>query len=212
MQVWNVRHAARWKCRTQKVAKNCHLGTIAQLCRAISSQPRHISTIGKTFKQQYVLQMSAQYGEHRPTSGWDLSGSLGIPANFNGFHVLAALLHSSHVVSVSQTLRRWTEGATYVRQGDHHVGHWPTFLVLIFVSRCWFLLRRIQSVSQLCEKSEVRIILTVNAVIQSPHRWRVFIFFEFDVNMHNYVKLYLKSASKDNKNLHLPNDKIPQKS
>jgi len=31
----------------KKVAKNRHLGTIAQLCRAISSQPRHISTIGK---------------------------------------------------------------------------------------------------------------------------------------------------------------------
>jgi len=30
----------------------------------------------------------------------------GIPANFNGFRVLAALLHSSQVVSVSQTLRR----------------------------------------------------------------------------------------------------------
>jgi len=28
------------------------------------------------------------------------------PANFNGFRVLAALLHGSHVVSVSQTLRR----------------------------------------------------------------------------------------------------------
>ena len=53
----------------------------------------------------------------------------GTPANLNGFHVLAALLHGSQVVSVSQTLRRWTEGATYVRQGDHHVGHWPTFLV-----------------------------------------------------------------------------------
>jgi len=31
------------------------------------------------------------------------------------------------VVGVSQTLRCWTEGATYVRQGDHRVGHWPTF-------------------------------------------------------------------------------------
>jgi len=28
-------------------AKNRHLGTVAQLCRAISSQLRHISTIGK---------------------------------------------------------------------------------------------------------------------------------------------------------------------
>ena len=53
---------------------------------------------------------------------------LGIPANFNGFRLLAGLLHGSQVVSVSQTVRRLTEGATYVRQGDHHVGHWPTFL------------------------------------------------------------------------------------
>jgi len=51
----------------------------------------------------------------------------GTPADFNGFHVLAALLHGTLVVDASQTLRRWTEGATYVRQGDHHVGHWPTF-------------------------------------------------------------------------------------
>ena len=33
--------------RRKKVAKYRHLGTIAQLCRAISSQLRHISTIGK---------------------------------------------------------------------------------------------------------------------------------------------------------------------
>ena len=47
MQVWNLLHAARCKYRTQKVAKNRHLGTIAQLRRAISSQIRHVSTIGK---------------------------------------------------------------------------------------------------------------------------------------------------------------------
>ena len=51
----------------------------------------------------------------------------GIPANVNGFRVLAALLHGTPVVGVSQTLRRWTEGATYIRQGGHHVGHWPYF-------------------------------------------------------------------------------------
>jgi len=42
------------------------------------------------------------------------------PANLNGFRVLAALLHGSQVAGVSQILRRWTDGATYVRQGDHH--------------------------------------------------------------------------------------------
>ena len=46
----------------------------------------------------------------------------GTPANFNRFRVLAALLHGTLVVGVSQTLRCWTEGATYILQGDHHVG------------------------------------------------------------------------------------------
>jgi len=51
----------------------------------------------------------------------------GTPANFNGFRVLAALLHGTLVVGVSQTLRLWTEGATHIRQGGYHVGHRPTF-------------------------------------------------------------------------------------
>jgi len=49
-----------------------HLRTIAQVSRAISSQLRHLSTIGKKLaKQQYILQMSPQYGELWPTSGSD---------------------------------------------------------------------------------------------------------------------------------------------
>jgi len=40
-------------------AKNRHFGTIAQLCRAVSSELRHVSTIGKKLvKQQYLLHMS----------------------------------------------------------------------------------------------------------------------------------------------------------
>jgi len=40
----------------------------------------------------------------------------GTPPNVNGFRVLAALLHGTLVVGVSQTLPRWTEGATYIRK------------------------------------------------------------------------------------------------
>jgi len=112
----------------KKSPKSHHLRTIVQFCQAISPQLRHVSTIRKKLdKQQYLLHMSPQYGELRPTNGWDRSGSLGHRANFNGFRVLAALLHRTLVVGVSQTLSRWTEGATYIRQGDHHVGHWPRF-------------------------------------------------------------------------------------
>ena len=67
--VWAYGLSANLRCRSEtyctrlaentgrkKVAKNRHLGTITQLCRAISSQLRHVSTIGKKIvKQQYVL-------------------------------------------------------------------------------------------------------------------------------------------------------------
>jgi len=88
-------------------AKNCHLCTIVQLCRAISSQLRHVSTIGKKLvTQQYLLQMSPQYGELNGVLEAEIGPVVwGTPANFNSFRVLAALLHSSQVVGVSQTLR-----------------------------------------------------------------------------------------------------------
>jgi len=80
----------------KKVSKNRYLGTIAQLRRAISSQMRHVSTIGKNLlsnKQQYLLHMSLQYGELRPLLAEILSLVWGTPANFNRFRVLAALLY-----------------------------------------------------------------------------------------------------------------------
>jgi len=39
----------------------------------------------------------------------------GTAANFNQFRVLAALPHDTLVVGVSQTLKRWEEGDTYIR-------------------------------------------------------------------------------------------------
>jgi len=55
---------------------------------------------------------------------------LGHPYKFQRVLRLCSVTARHLVVGVSQTLRRWTEGATYIRQGDHHVGHWPTSLVL----------------------------------------------------------------------------------
>jgi len=44
----------------KKSRKSRHLDTIPQLCRAISSQLMHVSTIGKKLvKQQYLLHMSS---------------------------------------------------------------------------------------------------------------------------------------------------------
>jgi len=76
-----ARHAENAGPKTSP--KISHLGTIAQLFWAISSQLRHVSTIGKKHvKQQYLFHMSPQYGELWLTSGWDRSGSLGHPCKF----------------------------------------------------------------------------------------------------------------------------------
>jgi len=89
MHIGNVLHAARWKYRTQKSAKNVHLDTIAQLCPAISSQLRHVSTVGKKLVKQQLFHMSSQYGELWPTNGWDLFGSLGHSSKFQRVSRLA---------------------------------------------------------------------------------------------------------------------------
>jgi len=68
----------------------------------------------KLVKQQYLLHMSPQYGELGPLATKIVSLVWGTPGNFNGFCFLAALLHGILVVGISQTLRCWTEGATYI--------------------------------------------------------------------------------------------------
>jgi len=89
----------------KKSPKIRRMRTIAQICRAAFSQRRHVSTIGKHFKQQYLLHMSSQCGEVRPTNGLEIgAGVRGTPANFNGFRVLTSLLHRRRSTEVNQTL------------------------------------------------------------------------------------------------------------
>ena len=82
MQVWNVLHAARWKCRMQKNRqKNRCLGMHHRTIVSgyIFPTKAHIDNRKKWVKQQYLLHMSSQYGELWHTSGWDRFVSLGNP-------------------------------------------------------------------------------------------------------------------------------------
>jgi len=87
--------------------KISHLSTIAQLCRAISSQLRHISTLAK-----YLLNSNVSATcPHNMVNVSPLAAEIccrvwGTPANFNGFRVLAALLHGTLILGVSQTTLR----------------------------------------------------------------------------------------------------------
>jgi len=91
----------------KKVAKNRHLGTIAQLCRA------YLCNYG-SYRQSEKNLLSSNISStcpHNTVNFGPLAAEIvslvsGTPGNFNGFRVLAALLHGISVVGVSQTLRR----------------------------------------------------------------------------------------------------------
>ena len=139
MQVWNVLHAARWKYRTQKIAKNSpsvhHRTTLSGYIFATKADSDNRKK--KLVRQQYLPHMSTcphimvNFG---PRVAEISSVVWGTQSNFNGFRVLASLLHGIRAVGANQTLRRWTEGASYIRQSGHHVGHWPTFLVCVKIA------------------------------------------------------------------------------
>jgi len=82
-----------------------HLGTITQICRAVSLQLRHVSTLRKKL-------LSANTSSTCPHNMVNFSplvaeiGSVvwGTPANFNGFHVLTALLQWRRSPEANQTL------------------------------------------------------------------------------------------------------------
>jgi len=145
MQVWNLLHAARWKHRTQKSRQKSPSGHHhTTLSDYIFATKAHIDNR----KKNLLSSNMSSTCPHNMVNFGLLAAEIGLPVwgtppNFNGLRILAALLHSSKVVGVSQTSRHWTEGATYVRQGDHHVGHWPTFLVCTSSQSCicWYVSR-----------------------------------------------------------------------
>jgi len=85
MQVSNVLQATRWKYRTQK------------RCKKSPSEHHHTTSSG------YVFATKACIDNRKKTAeiDWRVWGTL---SYFNGYRVLATLLHGIQVVGVSQTL------------------------------------------------------------------------------------------------------------
>jgi len=83
-------------------AKNRHFGTIAQLCRAISSELRQCIFLNNTNISSTCPDNMVNFGLLTAEIRWQVWGT---PANFNAFRALTALLHGTLEVGVSQTLR-----------------------------------------------------------------------------------------------------------
>ena len=72
----------------KKSPKICHLGIIAQLCRAMSSQLRHASTIGKKLLNSNISSACPHNMVNFGPAAEIVSLVWCTPANFNGFCVL----------------------------------------------------------------------------------------------------------------------------
>jgi len=95
MQVWNLLHAARWKCRTQKCHQKSPSGhhrttlsgyIIATKARIDNRKKNLLSSDMSSTCSHNMVNFVLLTAEIHPLV-W------GTPANFNGFRVLAALLH-----------------------------------------------------------------------------------------------------------------------
>jgi len=126
MQVWNLLHVARWKHWTQKRRQKSPsghhrttlLGYIFVTKARIDNRKKLVSSnMSSTCPHNMV-----NFGLLVAEIGWPVWGH---PCKFQLFSRLGSVTARHLVVGVSQTLR----------QDDHHIGHWPTFLVSSFFPR-----------------------------------------------------------------------------
>jgi len=105
-----TRLAENTGCKSrQKSPSGHHRTTLSKLSGYIFATKAHIDNRKKNLLSSNVSsRCSHNMVNFGPLTAEISSGVWGIPANFNGFRILAALLHSTQVVSVSETLRRWT--------------------------------------------------------------------------------------------------------
>jgi len=115
----------------KKSPKIRHLGTIAQLCRAASSQLRNVSTIGKNLLNNNTSSRCARYVANFGPLTTDISsGVWGTPANFNGFRILAALLHD--------TSSGHQPNFAALNRGHHlYLAGWPLRWALAHILMCY---------------------------------------------------------------------------
>jgi len=107
MQVWNVLHAARWKYRTQKLAKKSpsghHHTTLSGYIFAIKARIDNwknlLSSNINQLHMSPIIWWTSAVGPLAAEIGPVICGT---PANFNGFCVWVALLHGTLVVGISQ--------------------------------------------------------------------------------------------------------------
>ena len=122
MQVRNVLHTARWKCRTQKIAKNSpsghHHSTLSGYIYAAKARINNgkKNLLNNNISPPHVLTI---WRKIRPTSGWDLLASLGHPSKFQ------QVLHLGSVTARHSSNGHQPKCAALNRGHRLHSAGWP---------------------------------------------------------------------------------------
>jgi len=130
-----VLHAARRKCRTQKIAKNppsWHHRT--NLSGYIFATKAHIDNRKKQLLNSNISPHAATMVDFGLLAAEIVSLVWGTPANFNGFRVLAPLLHGTVVVGVSQTFTALNRGRHLYSAG--RPSRWALAHILVIALDC----------------------------------------------------------------------------
>jgi len=116
MQVWSVLHVARWKCRTQKIAKNSpsghHHTTLSGYIFATKARIDNQKNLSNSNTSPTCPHNMTNFGPLTAEICWQVWGT---PANFNGFRILALLLQWCRSTEVNQTLAVFLTGTLYIR-------------------------------------------------------------------------------------------------
>ena len=134
MQVWNVLHAARWKCKTQKIAICTPSHNFVEIYLRNWGIYRQSE---KNLSNSNISSTAPQYDEFWPTSGGDQLASLGHPSEFQQVSRLGIVTARHSSSGHQQNFVALNRGATYIWQGGHHVGHWAHILVNNVLKMCW---------------------------------------------------------------------------
>jgi len=112
--------------------------------------------------------------------------------------ILAALLHGTPVVSVSQTLRHWAAGATYIRQVGHHVGHGLTFYTVsqkkFSPFNCLWLCQILTGVQNFCTAGNRMKFATKPIQHYRPHL-RLVATLDWELKNSNFLQMWKKTQS-----------------
>jgi len=101
-EIYCTRLAEIQDAKNAKNSPSAHHRTI--LSNYISATKVFIGNRKKIAKQQYLLHMFSQYGELRPTSGWDRLASLGHTSKFQQVSRLGLVTAPTSLNEVNQTL------------------------------------------------------------------------------------------------------------